>query len=276
MNWLLSVPHLRNLGIAILVVLANTGCREFPDGRRSVPSADGTESPAESRSTTETQVDNVEDSSPSARLVRAAVRGDTARVSVLLEGGTSPDAPNLAGERPLSQAVSSGSTTVAEMLLAAGAEVDAPEENGWTALMYATFRGHLPLTHLLLSAGGDPDVQFPPHRLTALDVLVSGWIREKQGIDEVVDQKETDEKRLGVLAALLEAGANPNRYGDPGPPLWLALVGVQSPELVGQLLANGAAIDDIPQGPLQGFVQRPGPMADVLLEALRAQETPHP
>lgn len=276
MNWLLSVSRLRAFGPAIAVVLATSGCRDVPSGRGSVPSADGASPAAESSSTNESSSERVEDSSPTAELVQAAARGDAARVSALLASGTPPDAANLAGERPLSQAVSSGAVAVVELLLAADAAVGAPEANGWTPLMYATFRGHLPLTDLLLSAGSDPNTQHPPHRLTPLDVLVSGWIREKQGMDEVVDQKEKDEERLHVVAALFEAGANPNRYGDPGPPLWLALVGIQSPELVGLLLANGAPIDDVPEGPLQSFLRRPGPMADVLTEAIRARETPPP
>jgi uncharacterized protein len=80
-------------------------------------------------------------------------------MGLLLERGADPNAPDADGTPPLSKAILVSYPEGARLLLEAGAEVYARDGRGATALMWAANRGYLELVELLLDRGADPNAQ---------------------------------------------------------------------------------------------------------------------
>jgi ankyrin repeat protein len=133
-------------------------------------------------------------------LLKAAARGSSGRVRVLLGAGADAnvrdDRPLHHGKTPLHHAAEHGHVEAVRALLDGGADVHAAETsshfigNGWTALLYAARGGHAEVLRLLLAAGADPNAR-DRQRSAALIVAAAGG-------------------HLDAVRVLLEGGADPN------------------------------------------------------------------
>lgn len=141
-------------------------------------------------------------------------------VGLLLEAGT--EMP------PLHAAALTGDAGAAAALLSAGTDPNLADGAGWSALHFAASRNMPEIVTLLLDAGADPNAALPypdavppENGFTPLHIAV------------------VTASRLGVVCALLEGGANPNRTAGPDTPLHFA-AWVRTPEVVRALLDAGA------------------------------------
>jgi cytochrome c len=85
----------------------------------------------------------------------AAKKGDTAKISIALDGGADVNALS-GGATPLYFAARKGNLDAARLLIERGADVDAPTTFG-TALIGAVEKGRIDLVKLLLEKGANPN-----------------------------------------------------------------------------------------------------------------------
>jgi ankyrin repeat protein len=91
-------------------------------------------------------------------LHKAAQRGYTNLVALLLENGADPNAVNANGSTPLHTAAAAGNTAIMGWLLAHKAEVDARDNAGLTPLYLAVQADQLDAASLLLKNKADPNL----------------------------------------------------------------------------------------------------------------------
>ncbi|MEU7828817.1 MULTISPECIES: ankyrin repeat domain-containing protein [unclassified Nonomuraea] len=132
------------------------------------------------------------------QLYRAALNGESEKVSELLAGGTDPNQASAGDEDglPLCAAAAWDRAEVAGLLLAAGADVNGRESGGWTALLWAAAKGHAETAELLIEAGAEIDAA-----------------------NDVGDTPLTLAARrgaLGVVRLLLDSGADAAKYDGDG------------------------------------------------------------
>ena len=167
-------------------------------------------------------------------LVVAALEGDTAAASLLLESGDDPNSATPEGATPLAAAAGAGNVEIIELLLAAGASVnqlgvdklgpEAEQESPLTPLNWAAIGGHLEAVKVLLAAGADPNIKSPEGGGGALLAATGKNCPEiaklllENGADPnsaTIDGHTPLEvpilrSDLGMAKILLEAGADPN------------------------------------------------------------------
>ena len=114
-------------------------------------------------------------------LIIAAVQGDLAILTRLLENGADPDAADEEGRTALSWAVELEWEPVVRRLLRYGADPNREDREGWSPLMWAVGQGNLSLVNLLLDAGADPHYINPISRETALTLAESRGEKEIAG-----------------------------------------------------------------------------------------------
>ncbi len=132
-------------------------------------------------------------------------------VRLLLERGADPSIETMAGFTPLMFAARNGDVDLARALIAAGVDVNAPGSDGTHALPLAIIAGQAGFARFLLDEGADPN-----HRaggVTALHAAAGGvgtwlgdWYRRHGRVGGRLGARE----RLGLVEALLAAGADPN------------------------------------------------------------------
>lgn len=157
-------------------------------------------------------VDAVDDRGASAAL-HAAGRGDLGLLQRLHAAGARLGLASASGTTPLGAAALSGRHAVLRWLLEMGEPVDAPQARGLTALALAAAGADAETLDLLLDCGANPNhvqAESSPARI-ALRALLSG--------------SRPPEAAIPVLAALLEAGADPNQPDDEGRTLLLLALG---------------------------------------------------
>ena len=157
-------------------------------------------------------------------LMIAAQAGDLPLVTSLLEAGADANARNQHLGTPLMFAATGGSKPVSQILILNGAEVDAVARLGWTALLLAAAKGNTDVALLLIDAGANPDradgYGWTPlmravtgrHLATAQALLATGLLNldasEESGASAL--HIAAGEGQTGMVAALLDAGANPS------------------------------------------------------------------
>jgi len=208
-------------------------------------------------------------------LTLAAENGDAALTKLLLANGADANTTSQEGETVLMTAARTGDTATLDALLEGGARVNDKESwKGQTALMWAAHENNAPAVRALLEAGAERDARSAAGDFSALTFAVrAGAVDAARALlDAGADANATllDGTSALVLAAtnahyevaalLLERGADPNAaaqgwtalhqiawsrrwnmgFNLPGP----AQTGhLDSLELVGRLVANGADVD---------------------------------
>jgi hypothetical protein len=106
-------------------------------------------------------------------LTEASEAGDAARVASLLASGAFADAHLRGGETPLMRASARGYADVARVLLDAGADASARRADGFTPLILAAFFGHEEVVRLLLERGADASAR------TGLGTTAEKWAKSR-------------------------------------------------------------------------------------------------
>ncbi|HLF85252.1 MAG TPA: ankyrin repeat domain-containing protein [Blastocatellia bacterium] len=94
-----------------------------------------------------------------AGMMRAALIGHTAAVTLFLDYGVPVNAVDPNGRTPLVEAAFGGHIDTAEELLKRGADVNAQDDDGWTALMEAASKGRADFVRILLAHGADARIR---------------------------------------------------------------------------------------------------------------------
>lgn len=114
------------------------------------------------------------------------------------------------GLAPLHHAVRQGHRDAVLLLLAHGADVNQPTGGDQTSpLLLAAINGQFDLAMLLLEAGADPN-QASSNGTTALFAVLERQWAPRASYAHPVEHQQQDATHLDVMAALLEAGADPN------------------------------------------------------------------
>jgi ankyrin repeat protein len=124
------------------------------------------------------------DTNPGRALRVAAIDGDTARLTALLDAGADVDAADAHGWTALMLAAKRGHGDAVCLLLDRGATVNARNDHDGTAIGYAAGRGHRAIVQALCEHGADAD-----------DGLARVMVRDTE-----------------LLALLLVRGGDPNRH----------------------------------------------------------------
>jgi ankyrin repeat protein len=102
---------------------------------------------------------NLQDKDGWTALIRAAYKGHTEVVKLLLAPGTNVNLQNIRGLTALMHASFKGHTKVVELLLKAHVDVNLQDQYGMTALMHASDDGRTKVVELLLEAHADVSLQ---------------------------------------------------------------------------------------------------------------------
>lgn len=175
-------------------------------------------------------------------------------IEFLLERGAELEARNLAEETPLGVACSRGKAEIVDLLLARGADPSARDRQQRSLLHLACAAGCAATARRLLEAGlkvdATDELGFTPlfHALQVVSphfaTLSRSWAEQQQAgvTPPPVDYAREQERRLEVLAVLLEAGADLEHVGacDQRPLHRAGEVADLCPELALLLLSRGA------------------------------------
>ncbi|MGB0747365.1 MAG: ankyrin repeat domain-containing protein [Magnetospiraceae bacterium] len=179
----------------------------------------------------------------------AAQTGDVDKAALLLKAGADPEAVSRLGHTALMEAVALNQAALAHWLLQRGASLDSPLSTAPTPLMIAAENGAVDCVHVLLNHGADPAAEGPyggdamTHAST-IEVVralhAAGADLDRVGSDGYNALKSAVEAgNEGLVRALLDLGADPNRASTGEGPLHAA-VGLDQGTLVDLLLAHGA------------------------------------
>ena len=142
---------------------------------------------------------------------------------MLIEQGASISARSALGFTALLFATRQGDLDGARILLSAGADLNETSPDG-SALLVATIRGHVSLAIFLLDQGANPNADETGY--TALHWATGSWETEMTGPNGIVTPVNHEwrmmaglqERKLELVKALLERGANPNARLEKQPP----------------------------------------------------------
>jgi ankyrin repeat protein len=164
-------------------------------------------------------------------LHRAAHHGSGVALDELIAAGADVNAVshNRFRQTPLHLAARQGHEYACELLAKAGANLTQREANGWTPLMEAIHARHPAAIGQLIMLGAPVDLRAAVN--LRQPAVVRLMLRDNPGLvheepdaaDLVAEAVLWGKGNTDVLRLLLEAGANPNTYGEMHPPLYLAL-----------------------------------------------------
>jgi ankyrin repeat protein len=204
----------------------------------------------------------------------AAARGQLAVARFLVENGAEPNGIRKDDLAPLHFAAGNGHKAVVEFLLARGAKVDPKSRSGVTPLLLAVTKGHMAIVRVLLAAGADVNARTggesrftselisyslrplasPIHQALQGErrELIGALMASKPDLALKDAQGATPLQLLlrgglvqdtNLVAALLDAGADPNALGEGGETPLHTIAARGSPELASLLMARGAKPD---------------------------------
>lgn len=160
-------------------------------------------------------------SSPLAEAVKVA---NPRLVEMLLDAGSNVEVPNQDGQTALMLAARAGSPDVAELLVRHGANVNAREKwRGQTALMWAAAAGSAGMTRFLIAHKADVNARALANDWpTQMTGEPRNQYRPTGGLTPLLYAARSGCK--DCVAALLDAGANPNQPNPDGvTPLMVAM-----------------------------------------------------
>jgi ankyrin repeat protein len=217
----------------------------------------------------------------------AAMQGNKAAVSKLIEQKADVNTPQADGTTALHWAVYHGDKDMTDMLLRAGANAKAATREGVTPLWLASINGDAPIITALLTAGADPNEHLPLGRSDLMAAARTGKVEAMKALVDKgadVNVKETsrgttammwaaDEGHADAIQFLIQHKADVNARSNPtprgrGPALGKSndprkavaaqgaalAAGQLSPEL-GALRTAGEAAADATQGQRGGQAQ---------------------
>ena len=114
------------------------------------------------------------------------------------------------GMTALLHAAREGHAAAALALLDGGAEIDQSSADGTSPLLMATLNGQFDLALRLIERGADPDLASSTEGATPLFAVLQTQFAPKSNYPQPRAHDQQDARHLDVLAALLEAGADPN------------------------------------------------------------------
>ena len=140
-------------------------------------------------------------------------------VRVLLAAGADPRASTIKGFTPLMYAARNGDVATAAVLIAAGSDVNEPSADGTRVLPFSIVSGQDAFALYLLEQGADPNGEMGGvSALHAAAGNVSPWLLEwyrRHGRNRLYaglgGARLGAARRLALVEALLERGADPNR-----------------------------------------------------------------
>ncbi len=139
------------------------------------------------------------------KLVKASEKGDTKEVEDLLAQGANVHYQSLFGVTAWGNAAREGHTEILRLLLDAGVEINGQNKFGGTPLWVSAGNARTDTVRMLIEKGADIDMKAGPDDSTAL-------------IRAVIQAADLDKESeyLGVVEALLEAGADGEAANDSG------------------------------------------------------------
>jgi ankyrin repeat protein len=189
-------------------------------------------------------------------LEQVALKGQANMVDLLVATGADVNARFASGATPLHDAALKGRNEVVRLLLAKGALADGRDSRGATPLNDAALSGQAETVRILLAHGAEIDARETETGNTALYVAASFG-------------------RAGVVAALLDAGADPNVCNKDGvSPLRAALANGNG-ETAYRIRASGGveayiiSVNLVPMGHPQARARAPGYKLTVDDDAVR-------
>lgn len=156
-------------------------------------------------------------------LMKAAARGYTNTVRVLLEKGGEVDARDNAGRTALMEAAFGGYTDTAGLLLEKGASVNATDKEGWTPLFWAAFSRRSGTVRFLLEKGAEVNAKNKYEDNALIHAAYAG---------------DTE-----TVRALLEHHADVSAKDNLGKTALMEAARQGHTDIVRLLLENGAAVD---------------------------------
>jgi uncharacterized membrane protein len=164
-------------------------------------------------------------------LLRAAEKGDTARVRELLEEGADVGARDTSySNTPLHWAAYAASVSVAELLIKHGADVNSRNRYGWTPLHYAACGGYRDVVKLLIKSGADVNAREvaactplhvaiscgPNYEVVKLLLENGAHVNARDNGGQTPLHWAAQKGHVGVVKLLLQNGADPSIRNNEG------------------------------------------------------------
>jgi ankyrin repeat protein len=190
---------------------------------------------------------------PGEDLIKAAKKGDVAKLRALLQQGVPVDTQDGDGKTPLWEAARHDKADVVAVLIEAKANLNLPDKDGATPLLVAASRDDSKVLSMLLSAGADTTVR-GPSGVTLLMAASSGGhtdligkllqtggkVNEEDASGETALHYAARQGRGQTIRALVDAHGDVDHPSHAGmTPLMLAAAGGRS-DAVDALLGAGA------------------------------------
>ncbi len=187
---------------------------------------------------------------PKITIMQAIKMGDTKTVTYYLNNGDSANQQDEEGVSLLMLAVKQNSVMIVKDLIEAGASVNASNQDDETPLTTAIEMGNREIISLLLEAGATVNLNALEKAVHAgntdiTEQLLTAWTDTAQKNEALITACHLNESQVAIV--LIAAGAEVNTEDKIGQtPLGVASA-LGHNGMVQLLLANGAAINQIPQ-----------------------------
>lgn len=159
----------------------------------------------------------------------AAKKGDTQKISGLLDAGTEIDIKNKEGETALQVALDWKNAQVAKLLIENGADFKSYNKTGDMPLHQAALNGQDKVVRLLIDQGANANIR---------TIKKPGYIYGFTGSTPLMLASAGGHS--DIVAMLLSAGADPNLFNDQG---YSALHVAPTPEICEILLNSGISVN---------------------------------
>lgn len=195
---------------------------------------------------------NLTDARGYSPLALAAENNCLAIAQALVAAGAEIDRATSGDETPLSLACGRGKTEVAQFLIDQGADIHKTNRDGETPLIKAAAAIDLDLVRSLIDRGADVNVVTKDRISTALGAVTGASVEVEADEDDtgpsliIISDQELqtppEDRILGIVQVLLQAGADPNMPNCDETPLANAARN-NHPQVLKRLLESGAKVE---------------------------------